>query len=199
MKPQASRKISPLGGPEPELVAAARTGDRDAFATLYNDHRDRVFRYVLLRTRDRALAEDLTQDTFVRALRRFETFTWQGREVGAWLYTIARNLITDHYKARRTQSEVPVAEMSDEDEIVPSAEDGALRHLEIVEARETIAFAMLALTDGQRSCVRARFFEDLSVEETATVMGRKAGAVKTLQYRAVQAMHLALTDQAVAA
>ncbi|MFZ3569467.1 RNA polymerase sigma factor [Streptomyces sp. BH034] len=180
-------------------MAAARAGDPDAFAILYNEHHDRVFSYVVGRTRNRQLAEDLTQDVFVRALRRLETFSDHGHEIGAWLYTIARNIVIDHYKASRTRHEVPTGDMADEDRFVTTAEAGALRHLDIVEARETIKVAMRSLTADQRACVLARFFDELEIDEAAVVLGRKPGAVKTLQYRAVEKLREALAHEAVAA
>lgn len=188
MKPQANRKIPPqaVPEPEPELIAAAREGDREAFATLYNDHHNLVFRFLYVRVRDQHLAEDLTQDVFLRALRRISTFTWQGRSFGAWLITIARNALLDHVKSAHHRREVPVWEMVDSDETDRSAETVALRELEIVEASEALHGALFLLNPYQRECVQLRFLDELSVEETATAMGRKVGAVKTLQYRAMR-------------
>src|SRR3546814_8710047 len=73
--------------------------NRTAFATLYNDNRQRVYRYFQYRVRNRQLAEDLTQEVFVRALRRVSAFTFQGSNFEAWLVTIARNLYFDHLKS----------------------------------------------------------------------------------------------------
>ncbi|MGW7085058.1 sigma-70 family RNA polymerase sigma factor [Streptomyces sp. NPDC054871] len=187
MKPQAIRKITPPGGgAEPELVTRARAGDREAFATLYNDHHEFVFCYVLARVRDRHLAEDLTQEVFLRAPARVGTFTWQGRDFGAWLVTIAKNLHLDHAKSSRVRREVPVGEMPDSDETDRSAETVALRELEIVESSDALHCALYLLNPYQRECVQLRFLDELSVEETAAAMGRKVGAVKTLQYRAMR-------------
>ncbi|MEU1152663.1 sigma-70 family RNA polymerase sigma factor [Streptomyces sp. NPDC005918] len=188
MKPQAIRKISPRGVPEPELVAAARTGDREAFATLYNDHRDAVFCYVRSRVHSQHLAEDMTQDVFVRALARVNTFTWQGRDFGAWLITIARNLHLDYVKSARTRREVSVGVMYDSDETDRSAETVALRKLEAVEAKAALHGAIYLLNPYQRECITRRFIDELTVEETAAAMGRKVGAVKTLQYRALRTL-----------
>jgi RNA polymerase sigma-70 factor (ECF subfamily) len=184
---QANPKISPPGG-EPELVTRARAGDREAFASLYNDHRDQVFRYIRFRVRDRHLAEDLTQEAFIRALRNVGTFTWKGVDFAGWLTTIARNLVADHFKAARTRREISTAEMLDAAEQDRSAEDRALSELEAVEAQETVRMALAGLNDYQRECVRLRYLDELSVGEAAAVMGRKEGAVKGLLYRAMRTM-----------
>src|SRR6266545_4181528 len=110
------------------LVERARDGESDAFASLYDRYVDRVYRFVLYRVSgDTALAEDITSEVFVRALRKIKGFTWQGRDVGAWFLTIARNLVLDHFKSGRARLEVlgieaPVAA----DDRIMDAEDEAL-------------------------------------------------------------------------
>ena len=96
-----------------DLVHAAQDGDRSAFAQLYDRYVDVVFRYVLFRVGDRELAEDVTSETFLRALRRIESVSYQGRDVGAWFVTIARNLVLDHVKSSRFRLEVTTAEVDD--------------------------------------------------------------------------------------
>ncbi|MGN6607705.1 MAG: RNA polymerase sigma factor [Jatrophihabitans sp.] len=83
-------------------VHAAAAGDSAAFGRLYEEYAGEIHRFVRRRTISAELAEDLTQDTFVRALRAIGTVTDQGRPVAAWLVTIARNLILDHAKSART-------------------------------------------------------------------------------------------------
>jgi RNA polymerase sigma-70 factor (ECF subfamily) len=184
-----------------ELVAQACGGDRTAFGALYTRHYDDVFGFLYNRTRgDRQLAEDLTQDVFLRALRRLETFN-SPRSSGfaGWLMVIARNIYLDHVKLARTRLETPVAEMADGDRRDRSAEASALRELDIAEAAETVEAALAELTPYQRECVRLRFLEDLSVPETAARLGKGIGATKTVQFRALQQMRSNLTATAVAA
>ncbi|WP_237302680.1 sigma-70 family RNA polymerase sigma factor [Streptomyces sp. S063] len=195
MKPQASPKISTLpgAGREPELLALARSGDREAFATLYNEHHAEVSRYIRGHIVDAYLAEDLVQETFLRALRRISTFTWQGREFVAWLVTIARNLIVDHFKALRTRLETPVGDLVDTDALVDSAEDTGLRKLAAVEAADTVHGALLALTPDQHAAIQLRYLNELSISATAKAMRRTEGSVKQLTYRGLTAMrHLAV-------
>src|SRR6185312_13752829 len=81
------------------LVDLAQRGDSEAFGMLYERYVDVVYRYV--RVGSQQLAEDLTSETFLRALRRMDSFSWQGRDIAAWFITIARNLITDNAKSAR--------------------------------------------------------------------------------------------------
>ena len=97
------------------LVELAKAGDREAFGKLYDAYVDTVFRYLFLRVGGRALAEDFTSETFLRALRRIYTFKWQGHDIAAWFITIARNLVSDHAKSARFRLELTTADMRDAD------------------------------------------------------------------------------------
>ncbi|QEV67360.1 hypothetical protein DMH26_40080 [Streptomyces sp. WAC 05379] len=178
--------ITAAGDPEPELVARARTGDREAFAALYHQHYRLVYGFLLVRTRNRHLAEDLTQEVFTRALRRIDAFSWQGTAFAAWLTTIAKNLYLDELGRGRTRLETPVAEFDDPGEAGRDAEALVLRALEAVEAHETVRTALHTLNAQQRHCVELRFLDELTPQETALAMGRSVGAVKTLTYRALR-------------
>ncbi len=186
---QASPKITPPGaGREPELLVRARAGDREAFATLYNEHHAEVSRFIRGRVRDVHLAEDLVQETFLRALRRISAFTWQGRDFGAWLVTIAKNLVADYFKTARTRLEVVVAVTLDGDVLVDSAEDEGLRELAAIEAADTVHTALLALTPQQYGAIQLRYLRELSLAETAAAMHRSEGSVKQLAHRGMVTM-----------
>ncbi|MFE9925441.1 ECF subfamily RNA polymerase sigma factor, BldN family [Streptomyces sp. NPDC005774] len=167
-----------------ELVERAQAGEADAFGRLYDQYSDTVYRYIYYRVGSKANAEDLTSETFLRALRRIGTFTWQGRDFGAWLVTIARNLVADHFKSSRFRLEVTTGEMLDANEVARSPEDSVLEYL----SNAALLDAVQRLNPQQRECVTLRFLQGLSVAETARVMGKNEGAIKTLQYRAVRTL-----------
>ena len=165
-----------------ELVAAAQQGDQAAFGQLYDRYVDVVFRFILFRVGDRPLAEDLTSETFLRALRRISSVSYQGRDVGAWFVTIARNLVLDHVKSSRYRLEMTTADILDS-----SADDRGPEHEVVEEATATELMRCVAqLGRDQQECIMLRFMQGLSVSETAAVMGRNEGAVKALQHRAVR-------------
>ena len=92
-----------------ELVTRAQAGDGEAFGQLYDRYVDTVYRFIYFRVNDRALAEDFTSETFLRALRRIGTISYQGRDIGAWFVTIARNIVLDHMKSARHRLEYTTA------------------------------------------------------------------------------------------
>lgn len=172
------------------LVRLAQEGSTDAFGELYRIYRDTVFRYVYYRVPSRPLAEDLTSEAFVRALRRITTFSWQGRDFGAWLVTIARNLIADHFKSSRYRREFSTGEMFDNDETAESPEVDVLTRLQNAALREAIG----RLSPAQGACIEARFLRGLSVAQTAQELGKNEGAIKTLQYRATRTLGRLIAD-----
>jgi RNA polymerase sigma-70 factor (ECF subfamily) len=187
----ASDESDPVARRMIALVEMAQRGDGEAFGQLYDAYVDTVFRYIYYRVSSRALAEDLTSETFLRALRRISTFTWQGRDFGAWLVTIARNLVADHFKSSRHRFEVTTGEMLDSDETDASPEDKVVAVL----SNQALIAAVGQLNPQQNECVTLRFLQGLSVAETARVMGKNEGAIKTLQYRAVRALARMLPDE----
>ncbi|NBM18573.1 ECF subfamily RNA polymerase sigma factor, BldN family [Streptomyces sp. GC420] len=175
-----------------DLVERAQAGEAEAFGRLYDQYSDTVYRYIYYRVGGKATAEDLTSETFLRALRRISTFTWQGRDFGAWLVTIARNLVADHFKSSRFRLEVTTGEMLDANEVERSPEDSVLESL----SNAALLEAVRKLNPQQQECVTLRFLQGLSVAETAKVMGKNEGAIKTLQYRAVRTLARLLPEDA---
>ncbi|HEY7222710.1 MAG TPA: sigma-70 family RNA polymerase sigma factor [Micromonosporaceae bacterium] len=177
-----------------ELVERAQDGDTDAFGQIYHRYLDTVHRFIYFRVGNRQLAEDLTAETFLRALKRIGSVTWQGRDLGAWLVTIARNLVADYFKSGRHRFELPTSDVLDADaeERGPegSPEAAVVDHITNV----ALLTAVRQLNREQRECIILRFLQGFSVAETAQAMGKNEGAIKALQYRAVRALHRLLPE-----
>ncbi|NMH98013.1 sigma-70 family RNA polymerase sigma factor [Pseudonocardia sp. K10HN5] len=201
--PQAAAGPGAAGDAEPDgaeeaaessgswaLVKACQAGDMRAFSELFDRYHEVVFRYVLFRMGDRTLAEDITQETFVRALRRIGSVSYQGRDIGAWFVTIARNLIFDHVKSSRYRLESTTAEIV---ELSPSTGGPEQQVLDNATNDELLR-CIAKLNPDQQECIQLRFLQGLSVAETAQLMDRNEGAVKALQHRAVRRLAQLLPD-----
>ena len=164
------------------LVELARTGDKDAFGLLYDHYQPSVYRFLYYRTRSATLAEDLTADTFFRALRSMNNFRWQGRDFGAWLMTIARNLTTDHFKAGRTRLEMTTEDMGLHDDVTEGPESAVLASL----TNEVLLEALTELPTEQRECLIMRFLQGCQHRRDGRSLGRSDGAIKQLQLRGVR-------------
>ncbi len=172
------------------LVQRVQDGDAEAFGLIYDAYVDIVFRYVYFRLHDKHLAEDFASETFTRALRRIDSVSFQGRDVGAWLITIARNIIRDHVKSSRYKLEVTSADMRDADRATDGPEDAVLAALTHAELLRCVK----QLNPEQQECIVLRFLQGLSVSETALAMDRNDGAIKALQHRAVRRLSKLLPE-----
>jgi len=181
--------IAPLGpigpisvdafGPVPDVIDRARSGDRAAFAELYDAHVDSVYRYLLYRVREPSDAEDLCSEVFTRAFANIHRYRWQGKSFLAWLYTIARNAVTDRRRRERPTVEI--------DNAFGLAEDGPTAHDRAVhgEAVGALRGAVRHLTTEQQEVLVLRFVENRSSREVATMLGKNEGAIRALQFRAL--------------
>jgi RNA polymerase sigma-70 factor, ECF subfamily len=169
-----------------EHVRLAQEGSAHAFALLYDRYVDQIFGYVYHRVGHRQTAEDLVSDVFLRALRRIESFKWQGVDFGAWLMTIARNRVHDHFKSARFRLEATVEEVFDTP--VESSPDDPERAVITGDIIRHVHAALRELKGEQAEVLYLRFIQHLSVAETAAVMGKKDGAIKALQYRALKSL-----------
>lgn len=170
------------------LVQRAQRGDPDAFGELYDRYVDLVYRYVYYRVGSAQLAEDLTSETFLRALRRIGSFTWQGRDVGAWFVTIARNLIADHYKSSRQRLELTTADVTAVTGAPRLVQDGPENAVLESMQNKVLLQSVKKLNAEQQECIVLRFLQGLSVAETARAMNKNDGAIKALQYRAIRSL-----------
>ena len=158
---------------EQQLVAAAQRDPR-RFAELYDAHFDRIYAYAVTRVRDRAAAEDITSEVFHQALRNLAKFEWRGVPFSAWLYKIASNAIADRAVTQAREWGTPREEPTD---CGDQAE---------IESRAAMRGLMRDLPDDQRRVIEMRFVEERSIREIAKELSRSEGAVKQLQFRALQ-------------
>lgn len=172
------------------LVLLAQAGDSRAVAELYEIYNDMVFRFIYFRVGNRQLSEDIASDTWVRALKRLGSYVDQGKDIGAWLITIARNLVADHFKSGRYRLEVTTGDVLDASDDRPSigAEGDPAQCVTDHVTNLTLVAALQDLNEEQREVLVLRFLKGLSVAETARVMRKNEGAIKALQYRATASM-----------
>jgi RNA polymerase sigma-70 factor (ECF subfamily) len=164
-----------------DLAQRASSGDRDAFAALYERHLDAVYRYAFYRVRDDAEADDVTSEVFHRALQAMPRYEPR-RPFLAFLYTIARNVIADRF--RRARHTVPLDEAAD-----ARSEERPLdeRAGELDDARK-LRVALAQLTPLQQEVIVLRFVEGWSLEEIASIQGKPASTVRGIQFRALAAL-----------
>lgn len=170
---------------EEDLVRRAQRQDPEAFGQLYEQHFDRIYRYVVLRVRHKADAEDLTQQVFLKALEHIGSYRCRGMPFASWLFRIAHNQVVDHWK-KKSREKVKLVTQDEVAEAGAVSSDDPAALAEQSFGLEQLAAACGQLSDGQREVISLRFAGGLSVAETAKVMGKREGAVKVLQHAALK-------------
>lgn len=164
-----------------ELAVAATGGDVEAVGRLYDALVEPIYRYVAMRLRRREDAEDVTQLVFERIVTALPRYRHQGRPFSAWAFRIARNAVIDHQRRYRpTEPLGAIAEPADGMVL----EALSLRDEEVRELRAAIR----SLTPDQQEALALRYGAGLSAEEAARVMGRQAGTIRGLTFRAIEAL-----------
>lgn len=166
-------------------VALARAGDERAFASLYDEYAPRLLRFLLLRVREPADAEDLLQKVFLKVIEALPAFEDRGLPFGAWLFRIARNSAIDFERGRRAAGIAATLDaVADRASEQPGPDEIAERSLAAARVREALAL----LTEEQRDVVVYRFLGGLTPAEIGALMGKREGTVRALQFRALQTL-----------
>lgn len=180
----------PENHPDERTLIEAAQQDPSRFAELYELHFERVYAYVARRIGERSASEELTSYVFQQALANLGKFKWRGAPFAAWLFRIAANAIAD--RAQRLRREA-----ARESSLQPGVADAAPEaHLDL-EQVETVA-RIYHLVDelpwDQRHVIRLRFAEEKSIREIAQHLSRSEGAIKQLQFRALQTLRARLSQ-----
>jgi RNA polymerase sigma-70 factor (ECF subfamily) len=167
---------------EAKLIQRAKNGDSAAFSEIYDRHQPAIYRYIFYRVSTETIAEDLTSEVFVRLVDNIDDFTYQGRPLLAWLYTIARNLVNDHHRRAGRGEMVPL------DETLPANAPDPEGVADLALNQRRLAAALDQLTEDQRQVILLRFIEDLDNRTVAQVLDKSYGAVKALQHRGLASL-----------
>src|SRR5688500_10556570 len=172
-----------------ELAVAATTGDVEAVGRLYDALVGPIYRYVAVRVRRREDAEDVTHLVFERIVSALPRYRHNGRPFAAWAFRIARNAVIDHQ--RRIRPTEKLGSIAEPGEGI-GLDAISVRGEEIRELRAAIR----RLTPDQQEAIALRYAVGLSAEEAARVMGRRAGTIRGLTFRAIESLRRLLDEDA---
>lgn len=163
------------------LITRAAAGDRDAFGRLYEEHSIRVFRHAYFLTGDVCLAEDLTAQTFLKALEAIGRYEDRGVPFIAWLLRITVNLAINHKKALKNGIHAQLPDQLEDNDAFASPETSCTMKSE----GERVWGKVMELPTEQRQVIVMRFMEDLPYSDVAATLGKSIGAVRVIQFRAL--------------
>lgn len=180
--PQAAAASQPVPD-ELELVRRSQAGDPDAFARLYDAYFERIYRYVYFRVAETALAEDITSQVFLKGWEKLDSYQPGQAPFIAWLYRIAHNAVIDHYRTRKAAVPLEAARQAELSHADPLDE-----RLDLQADALQLRAALQELTEEQQQVMVLKFINGLSTPEIARQLGKRQGAVRALQMRALQGL-----------
>ena len=169
------------------LVERAAGGDFEAFGELYSIYLDRIYRYVFYQVKNKATAEDITEEVFIKAWKAIGSCKGKAQTLSSWLYRIAHNHVIDILRSRRKQLSI---EMETVGEVSgPELEvEGKLERQELLEV-------IACLPQNQKQVIILKFIEGLDNHEIGQVMGKSQGAIRVSQMRALAALRQGLSRE----
>ena len=167
-----------------ELVKGAVEGDVDAYGKLYEIYLDRIYRYVFYRTRDVMIAEDITEEVFLRAWKNIGSCRGKEHTFRPWLYRIAHNQIVDTFRKNHRYSHVEIVDCDRADSIEDTVEFE-------VEWQQLLT-AISTLPEPQKEIILLKFVEGASNQEIEQITGKRQGAIRALQMRALASLRRCL-------
>lgn len=177
--------------PEPALVQQAQGGNLTALGTLYDQHYQPIFRFIWSRVKDQATAEDLTGELFVRMVYSLPDYRADGTPFRAWLYRIARNLVTDHHRKYGRHEALDLTQTA----VTSVSEEDPMQLIDMKLTAESVQQALARIDPAQREVVELRFLAGLSLQEVADTLDKTVAAVKALQHRGLSTLRLLLRSQ----
>lgn len=168
---------------DPKLVELAKT-DQDAFARLYDYFFPKVYGFVMAKTGSQSVTEDVVSDVFMKILENLPKYSDRGLPFGAWLFTVARNVLFDHYAKRKRSETLPIEEGA---EIKDDKEDlGPAKVAEASELRETVRVVMSKLPERELSVLQMKFFGEMNNKEIAAALNLSESNVGIILFRVLR-------------
>lgn len=160
----------------------ANNCDRNTLAGIYDDFQPRIYRYVYRQIGDVETTRDLTAEVFKRFLQAVHEGKGPAEYLSAWLYRVAHNLVVDHYRREQYRQHMPL------DQDLYASGDNTGQTAENLVMAGNVRQALRQLTPDQQQVIALRFLEGLTTREVAKITGKPAGAIKSLQHRALAAL-----------
>ncbi|MBM3183116.1 MAG: sigma-70 family RNA polymerase sigma factor [Chloroflexi bacterium] len=173
---------------EERIVREAIAGNQAAFTVLYNEHFDKVYRYVYFRISVRSEAEDITQEVFLKALQSIGSFKWREVPFAAWLFRIAHNLVIDHMRKKSKHKTAPL-----EEAWAVSVEDPVALTEQRFEMAD-LAEALKRLPPAQQEVISLRFIAGMPIAEVARTLKKSEGTVKALQFNGTASLRKVFSE-----
>lgn len=184
---------------EKELIKLAQK-DPEVFAKVYDNYYPKIFGYILKRTANLEVAQDITSETFFKALHKLWQFRWRNISFSSWLYKIATNEINQYFRKGKYKSVSldklqeqgfdPVSLHNPEVELI-EAQEKLKRHQDFIACQQKIS----RLDVKYQEVITLRFFEQKQTKEIGEILGKPEGTVKSLLHRGLENLRESMNEE----
>ncbi len=175
---------------ERQIILDCQRGNLSSFGLLYDDYIKKIYDFIFYRVRQKETAEDLTSQTFFKALKNINQFNVGRGSFSAWLYRIARNSVIDHYRTSRPQTDL--------DGLAELGESGKIEEkIDLQERIEKVEEFLKDLTEEQREIVLMRLWDQLSYKEIADITKKSEASCRMVFSRTIAKIRMDLTALAI--
>lgn len=172
---------------ERKLIKSAKKGDKEAFGDLYEMHLKRIYRFLFFQLKDEQTAEDLTEETFIKAWDKISSFRIKrGGTFKAWVFKIAQNLALDYFRKKPT---IPLSEIPE-----PKSYDNLEEKIDLDEKSEELIKAIDRLPTALKQAVILRYLEELPYVQVAKALGKRKSTVRVMVFRALKILRKELQE-----
>lgn len=172
-----------------DLVERAKNGEEEAFGLIYDRFLTQIYRFIFLKVSNQHDAEDLSQQVFIKAWGAIDRFEEEGAPFESWLYKIARNLVIDFYRTKKSTTEL------EENMMIIDSRIDTEEVIFLKQSGSKIVKAIGCLTDEQQNIIILRYTEDLSYKEISKIMKKNQPALRILQHRAINKLKAILEKE----
>jgi len=173
-----------------ELVDKAKAYDKEALGQLYDHFYNKIYEFIYYRISNHYEAEDLTEQVFHKAIKNLNRFEWRGAPFSSWLFRIAVNEVNDHFRSSRRE----MLDIDEYSEVLPGFQNPEEQALLSID-KDMLVESIKKLTRQQQEVLVLKYIVGMSSDEIATVVGKRAGAVRALQHRALAALGKIMNGQ----
>jgi len=166
-----------------QLITRAKAGDNEAFGLIYNEYLTPIYRYIYFRIGDKALADDLTQDVFIKVFSSLDRIVISDKSLLTYFYTIARNLLIDNYRKKKIPT---IAEEDAENKLIE--EGNPEKQTILLEDIKILKDALQKISENEADVLILKFIDDYSNKEIGQIIGKSEEAVRQLQSRGLKSL-----------
>ncbi len=171
-----------------QLVIKAKGGDAQAFAQIYDALVKPVYRYIYYRVEE-AIAEDLTEETFLKTWQNLKKYKKGKYPFSAWVFRIAHNLVVDYYRKNKT------TDIIDENLADPHEDSNPAQQADIKLTQIRLRKVIRCLPENYQQVIIFKYINDFDNKEIASAIGKSEGAVRTIEFRALERLRSLLTEE----